>query len=89
VLDDDFEIAYSNRYDGRIETLPRKCGKRLRNRGVVTISPADQGGFFVEVRVYREQKDVTSRKPVWIPDGRDQVKEKRILDQLAKPQGAD
>lgn len=79
VVDDYFEIAYTNRYDGRIETFPRiapglgqpwKGGspdvyqrllatlQTMRNRAVVLISPAEDGGYFVDVKVYRELEDL-------------------------------
>jgi hypothetical protein len=74
-----FEIAYSNRYDGRIETFPRTtpgleqpwkpgppdCYQRLeatlqsmRRRAIVLIQPADDGGYFIEVTVYKELEDL-------------------------------
>ena len=79
VVDDYFEIAYANRYDGRIETHPRiapglgqpwKAGspdpydrllasfQTIRHRCVVLIQAADDGGFFVDVKVYRELEDL-------------------------------
>lgn len=79
VLDDYFEIAYANRYDGRIETFPRiapgyeqfwkkstpDCYERLlatwqtiRHRAVVQIQPANDGGFFIKVTIYREEEDL-------------------------------
>jgi hypothetical protein len=79
VLDDYFEIAYRNRYDGRIETHPRiapglgqpwKPGspdlyqrayatlQTVRHRAVVLIQVADDGGFFIDVKVYKELEDV-------------------------------
>jgi len=79
VLDDYFEISYSNRYDGRIETFPRvspglgqpwKGGspdlyqrllstlQSMRNRAIVLIKPANDGGYFVDVKVYRELEDL-------------------------------
>src|SRR5262245_1321489 len=78
VVDDYFEIAYANRYDGRIVGVPHiapgyeqpwKPGspdhhERLlatlqtyRHRCFVQIRPADQGGFLVQVTVYKELKD--------------------------------
>jgi hypothetical protein len=74
-----FEIAYSNRYDGRIETFPRiapgleqpwKPGspdyaqrllatlQSIRHRASVLITPANDGGFFVDVKIYKELEDV-------------------------------
>jgi hypothetical protein len=79
VVDDYFEIAYSNRYDGRVETYPKiapgvgqpwkpgspDCYQRLlasfqtiRLRAVVVISPAAAGGYFIDVKVYRELEDL-------------------------------
>jgi hypothetical protein len=79
IVDDYFEIAVNNRYDGRIETFPRispglgqpwKPGspdfdqrllatmQTIRHRAIVLIQPADDGGFFVDVKVYRELEDL-------------------------------
>jgi len=79
VIDDYFEIAYANRYDGRIETFPRiapgleqpwKPGspdfhqrllatlQSIRHRAIVLIQPADNGGFFIDVKVFKELEDV-------------------------------
>jgi hypothetical protein len=79
ILLDYFEIAYANRYDGRIETYPRISPglerpwqpgspdfpqrllatlQTIRNRAVVLIQPADDGGFFVQVTVYKELEDI-------------------------------
>jgi hypothetical protein len=79
VIDDYFEIAYANRYDGRIETHPRvapgyeqfwKPGnpdhfgrlyatlQTIRHRCFILIQPADDGGFFVQVTVFRELEDL-------------------------------
>jgi hypothetical protein len=79
ILDDYFEIAYANRYDGRIETFrsiapgleqPWKPGspdfdqrllaffQTIRHHAVVLIQPADDGGFFVDVKVYKELEDL-------------------------------
>lgn len=83
VVDDYFEIAYANRYDGRLETYPRvapgyeqwwKPGnpdhfgrlwatmQTIRHRCFVLIQPADDGGFFVQVTVFRELEDLP--KPI-------------------------
>lgn len=74
-----FVIKESNRYDGRIETVPRvapglgqflKSGspdlydrllattQTYRHRIFMTIQPADQGGFFIEVAAFRELEDL-------------------------------
>jgi hypothetical protein len=78
-VDDYFEIAYANRYDGRIETFPRiapgleqpwKPGspdfpqrllatlQTIRHRALFLIQPADDGGFFVQVTVFKELEDL-------------------------------
>ena len=77
--DSGFEIAYSNRYDGRIETFPKiapgveqpwKPGspdfnqrlvasfQTLRHRAIVIISPANDFGYFVDVKVFKELEDL-------------------------------
>jgi len=79
VVDDFFEVSYSNRYDGRIETFPTiapgigqpwKPGspdfrqrflatcQSIRHRAIVTIQPADDGGFFVDIKVFKELEDL-------------------------------
>ncbi|MFM7096251.1 MAG: hypothetical protein ACKO16_02410 [Gemmataceae bacterium] len=79
VVDDFFEVSYSNRYDGRIETFPSiapgigqpwKPGspdfrqrflatcQSIRHRAIVTIQPADDGGFFVDIKVFKELEDL-------------------------------
>jgi hypothetical protein len=79
IVDDYFEIAVANRYDGRIETFPRvapgleqfwKNGSPLfrerlyatlqsiRHRAIVLIQAADDGGYFVQVTVYKELEDL-------------------------------
>jgi hypothetical protein len=79
VLGDYFEIAYANRYDGRIETFPMtapgieqpwKPGspdlyqrllafcQSMRHRAIVTITTADDGGYFIDVKVLRELEDL-------------------------------
>jgi hypothetical protein len=81
VISDYFEIAYSNRYDGRIETFPRTAPglerpwqpgspdfaqrllatlQSIRHRAMVVITPADDGGFFVDVKVFKELEDLPS-----------------------------
>lgn len=77
--DSGFEILESNRYDGRIETMPRIApgvaeflkpgspviGERVlasfqtyRHRASVKIQPADNGGFFIQVLVFKELEDL-------------------------------
>src|SRR5690349_11718563 len=79
VLDDYFEIAYANRYDGTIRTHPKvapgleqpwKPGspdgaerllatlQSIRYRCDVTIQPGEQGGYLVQVVVFKELEDV-------------------------------
>ena len=79
VIDDYFEIAWSSRHSGIIETLPAispglgqpwKAGspdlyqrtlasfQTIRERAVVRIVPADETGFFIDVKVYKELEDL-------------------------------
>src|SRR5262249_37271850 len=79
VLDDYFDVAYANRYDGRIETYPRiapgieqpwKPGspdlyqrllaffQTIRHRAIVVITTADDGGYFIDVKVLKELEDL-------------------------------
>ena len=79
ISDFNFEIAYSNRYDGRIETFPKiapgldqpwKGGspdfhqrlvatfQTIRHRAIVLITPANDGGYFIDVKVYKELIDI-------------------------------
>jgi len=79
VVDDYFDIAFANRYDGRIETYPRiapglgqpwKPGspdfyhrtlasfQSIRHRAIFLISVADEGGYFVDVKVLKELEDL-------------------------------
>jgi hypothetical protein len=79
VIDDYFEIAYANRYDGRIETFPQtapglgqpwKPGspdlyqrtyalfQSVRHRALVRITVANDGGFFVDLKVLKELEDL-------------------------------
>ncbi len=78
-VDDFWEIAYSNRYDGRIETHPTvapgleqpwKPGspdfyqrllayfQSMRHRCIVVITTADDGGYFIDVKVLKELEDL-------------------------------
>ena len=80
VVDDYFEVAYANRFDGRIETYPRvapglgqpwKPGspdfyqrtlatfQSMRHRAIVliTVADPDEGGFFIDVKIYKELED--------------------------------
>src|SRR5262245_14005210 len=79
VVSDYFEIAFSTRWGGHIETFPRiapgyeqwwKPGspdpeqrllatlQTIRHRAIVDIEPANDGGFFVKVQVFRELEDL-------------------------------
>jgi hypothetical protein len=79
ILQDYWEIGYANRYDGRIETLPRiapgleqpwKPGspdlyqrllaftQTIRHRAIVVITAAEDGGFFIDVKVLKELEDL-------------------------------
>ncbi len=89
VLGDDFKIAESNRYEGRVETFHRLSLDNAgaitrRDRAVVRIMPDNKGGFLVEVKVFHEIRPVGSR---WIPFGRDLVLEQKILNHLAREEG--
>lgn len=79
VLADYWEIAYANRYDGRIETFPRIAPgieqpwrpgspdwnqrllaffQTIRHRCIVRITTADDGGYFIDVKVLKELEDL-------------------------------
>jgi hypothetical protein len=79
VLDDYFDIAYENPYDGWIISHPRvapgieqpwKAGspdfyqrvlaffQTIRHRGVVKITPANDGGYFIDVKIFKELEDI-------------------------------
>lgn len=79
VVDDFWEIAYTNRYEGRIETQPSiapgieqpwKPGspdfyqrllayfQSIRHRCIVLITTADDGGYFIDVKVLKELEDL-------------------------------
>jgi hypothetical protein len=79
IVDDYFEIAATDRYDGVIKTLPRVAPgferillpgspdyeqrllatlQSVRLYAIVKIKVADDGGFFIDVKVYKELEDV-------------------------------
>jgi len=79
VVDDFWEIAYTNRYEGRIETQPSvapgleqpwKPGspdfyqrllasfQSIRHRCIVLITTADDGGYYIDVKVLKELEDL-------------------------------
>ncbi len=81
ILSDYFNIAYQNRYDGRIETFPKiapgieqpwKPGspdfrqrllayfQTIRHRAIVTITTANDGGYFIQVQVLKELEDLSA-----------------------------
>jgi hypothetical protein len=78
-VSDYFEIAYSNRQEGRIESFPRIAPgllepwrpgspdlyqrtlasfQTIRHRAVVLLSAAADGGYFVDVKIYKELEDL-------------------------------
>ena len=78
-MSDSFEIAFSSRWDGRIETFPRiapgyeqwwKPGspdpeqrllatlQTIRHRALLQIEPANDGGYFIGVKVFKELEDL-------------------------------
>jgi hypothetical protein len=79
IVDDFWEVAYPNRYEGRIETFPSiapgleqpwKPGspdfyqrlyayfQTVRHRCIVLITTADDGGYFIDVKVLKELEDL-------------------------------
>jgi hypothetical protein len=79
VVDDFFEIAYNDRFSGRIESFPRIAPglerfflpgspsvaertyywlQTTRYRCYVLIQPADDDGYFIDVKVMKELEDV-------------------------------
>jgi hypothetical protein len=99
IVDDYFEIAYANRYDGRIETFPRvspgleqpwKPGtpglyqrleattQSIRRRSNILIQPAEDGGFFVEVAVFKELEDLP--RPVRATSGAASFRSDNTID---------
>lgn len=79
VVNDYFDIAYSNIQAGRIESRPKVTAgfwdafaldwyskselfeamlQTVRRRVEVTISPAECGGYFVDVKVFKELEDL-------------------------------
>jgi polysaccharide export outer membrane protein len=85
-------IAYANRYEGRIESDPTTAkegdGRGTRRRSVVQISCPPEGGYQVEVKVFRERR-VRGTEPgtaeiSWQGDGRDEDLEQAILRRLTE-----
>jgi hypothetical protein len=79
VLGDDFDIAYANRYDGRIETSLDAAHRRVG----VTIT-AVQGGYRIEVRVLRQREGRFGPAGAKVALGRDVALEQAILARLAR-----
>jgi hypothetical protein len=80
VLGEYFDVAYANRFDGRIETSHRlEKPAALRRRAVVSLVVPGQGGLLVSVRVFKEAQ----AKAGWEPIGRDAGLEQAILRRLA------
>ncbi len=92
ILSDYFEIQYANRYDGRIETFPSRVrnqsatGNSMRRRAVVQIIALDEGGFSVNVQVFRERQSAAEAgENRWTTDGHDTKLEQVILRRLSAP----
>jgi RNA polymerase sigma factor (sigma-70 family) len=93
VLGELFEIGYANRYDGRIETLPRAL-LAVRCRAAVSILTTDDGGFEVNVIVLTERRAggwaalfrglLGAEAVRWSPAGRNTSLEALILRRLKK-----
>jgi hypothetical protein len=79
VVDDYFDLAEVNRYDGTIKTFPRvspglgqffKPGspdfdqrllatlQSIRERAIISLRIADNGGYFVDVKIFKELEDL-------------------------------
>jgi RNA polymerase sigma factor (sigma-70 family) len=96
VVEDFFEVAYANRYDGLIktQTQPEKsaASSPARRRAIVCITVEDSGGYRVHVQIRREAKITTSgfdnkiSRPVtekdWKFIGRDIEIEQAMLKRL-------
>src|SRR5262249_40574839 len=91
VVGDYFEVDYANRFEGRIETFPTARSLRpamqpgntpsVRRKAIVSITPADVGGFFIEVLVLKYKP--TRTIGTWRPAGRDNELERTILRRLS------
>jgi RNA polymerase sigma factor (sigma-70 family) len=99
VLGDSFEVAYANRYEGRIETAPlldpRRTQPAVRRRAIFTVVTEDDGGYRVGVRVPKESRTETAGRPPrpprppaaeaeWAPAGRDTTLEQVLLWRLVE-----
>jgi hypothetical protein len=80
-----FTVDYANLFDGRIETLPAvgklPTGAAVRRRAVVQIIASEQGGYLVEVRVFKEVEGEGG----WAPAGRDEELEQKLRGRLTGP----
>jgi RNA polymerase sigma factor (sigma-70 family) len=80
VLDDSFEIAYANRYEGRIESKPQRGAKdAIERRAIVGILCEDDGTYRVGVEVRKEK---AADGKVAQPTGRDTELEQTIYRRL-------
>jgi hypothetical protein len=78
-VDTFFGVTYANAYDGRIDSDPSAARRWLafpgvRHRVAVSITVADQGGYWLEVKVYRERRlggrRLKGGEVAWGPAGR-------------------
>jgi RNA polymerase sigma factor (sigma-70 family) len=82
------EFEYANRYDGWIETravVDRGTTPLLRRRAIARIIVREEGGYFVDVKVFKEKMtdDTTATlDTVWERVGRDTEWEQTILKRL-------
>jgi RNA polymerase sigma factor (sigma-70 family) len=99
VLGDSFEVAYANRYEGRIESAPlldpRRTPPAVRRLAIFTVVAEDDGGYRVGVRVLKESRAETAGRPPrpllppaveaeWAPAGRDMTLEQVLLRRLVE-----
>ena len=81
VVDDYFEIIYTNRYEGRIETMPRpSANPAIHRRASVVILREDWGDWRVSVRVVKEE----AIPRLEVPMGRDAELEQIILRKVVE-----
>jgi hypothetical protein len=112
IVSDYFDISYSNRFDGRIETFPRiapgleqpcKAGspdfdqrllatlQTIRYRAIVLMQAAENGGYFIDVKVFREEEDLprptAARSGVATFQGDISINPQAIVVNEATPEG--
>ncbi len=112
IVSDYFDISYSNRFDGRIETYPRiapgleqpcKAGspdfdqrllatlQTIRYRAIVLMQAAENGGYFIDVKVFREEEDLArptaARAGVATFQGDISINPQAIVVNEASPEG--